>query len=527
MTVFLKDELNLLELIKTSSQYLDEKHDFIFEPHLTLKQKSYSYSDLILFINCDAENPDFIKDEAGKFRFISKDVFLIKENNDSVCYFKNRSNTLLLETSPYYWPISNNDEFSILIKFKPLVSLKDQILFDWSTYTEDDIKTFRVSLYKDQIQINLSNILKIEKKYKNYILNIDDVVFNSWNHFFITFSNDKKIIKIYLNNEIKKIINLPERMVLDFNSIHIAPIRIGYKFSGFLDEVLILNKYYDEPVNKRNYDKIKVSLNSGRIYQNIKTIVSPPIQISKNTHKIHLNWNINQPSGTILKIYYRFSEHLNQLHISSWKEMNLTPKTFVFERNILSQYLQFRIDMLHDSDGKESPKIYSLYLKQEKMNPPPAVTGLRIIKELSNENQICLEWQKLPDEIIEEYGGYKIHIGIHPESSEIVLDKIYKDNQWIEINKKNLDFPLTKEEETLQKLRPIYWNRYKNTHIRIILTKDILEHYANKRLEKNDLAINRIKLIFEKDIIYYFRVSSYIYDINNYSTLSKAVQYSF
>ncbi len=298
-----------------------------------------------------------------------------------------------------------------------------------------------------------------------------------------------------------------------------------------MDDILILNDFFEYPITYYPYTPFSVHKNSGRISEKLKNITSLPIKIPSNLEKLIIKWKYLQPEGSVIKIQYRQSQTVDDISKTVWKNLdnfreNSMDKELEIQKKDLQRFIQFKISMLQDSNGLYSPILYYLNIDTIKSKVPPKVYNLKIIPELSNEEQVCIEWEKVPDEDIEINGGYKIHIGINNQS-EIILDKILINHEWKKINKTNTDFPLTDKEKELEKLRPFYWKKYKNNHIRVILKKNILEEFKNYNLSQNNLHINRIKLIWESDVIYYFRISTYLYDLDNQSELSDFIIYKF
>ncbi len=525
--------LNVISLLKEVSS-----KDFMFEPYLYLKPVEFLYSQMIMNIDCNDENPEFLKDKSGRFSILRKDIYLVEERfrnidfNNRICFFKDKKNKLLIPTKSNNWPYLNNEKFSISIYIKPLISLKTQTIFDWTNYNEENIKTFKIQLKQQSINLLVKNIIKDHNNFYNLDVSINNAIqLNEWNHLFFTVNLKEKKILVFLNNKLLKWIQLPEDSYFDFKTIYPSPIQIGENYIGYMDDLLILNDFFEYPITYYPYTPISVIKNSGRISEKLKNITSLPIKISSNIEKLIIKWKYLQPEGTIIKIQYRQSHTIEDIFKTEWKNVNnfredSTDKELEIQKKNLQRFIQFKISMLQDSAGFYSPILYYLNIDTIKSKVPPRVYDLKVISELSNEEQVCIEWEKVPDEDIEINGGYKIHIGINNQS-EIILDKILINQEWKKINKTNTEFPLTDKEKELEKFRPFYWRKYKNNHIRVILKKNTLEEFKNYNLSQNDLHINRIKLIWESDVIYYFRISTYLYELDNQSELSDSIIYKF
>jgi len=522
---FKNDSLDLLQELKKVS-YLVHHNDFSLQPTLSIKPNRFGYKELLFYLNCEAENPQFLKDEVGRYNLIKKNLFLVNEKvNQFACYFKNRDHLILLETRAESWPYTNNQTFSISFWFKPLISLKEQNLMEWSTFTESKIKKFNIYLNKNVLELNLLSVLKKEEQSIDLTLTLSKIDFEEWNHFFMSVDlQNKNRIIIYLNGKLIKSIHLPKKVEWDFESLHYAPIQIGGKYIGYIDEFMILKDFYPSPITYNKYPGIDLNPNSGRVNQKTKELLLPPISIPASIEHLKLILDYERPEGTFLKIQYAILDDLNRPTL--WKDLPLQEE-WVWDSSQLGKYLQFRVLMLQDSEGKNAPAIKKFLLEKKEFSNIPQVHQLRIVKELSNHHQICLEWQKVPEEIIEEKGGYNIHIGIKKYDFELVISELYYKGIWQKINKKNTDFPTTEQEKELERIRPNYWKQYKNNHIRVILTKDLLYQLVEKQLEKNQLSIDRIKLIFEDNVTYYVSVSAYIKEPQIRGKLSLHVSFHF
>ena len=522
---FKNDSLDLLQELKKVS-YLVHRNDFSLQPTLSIKPNRFGYKELLFYLNCEAENPQFLKDEVGRYNLIKKNLFLVNEKvNQFACYFKNRDHLILLETRAESWPYTNNQTFSISFWFKPLIPLKEQNLMEWSTFTESKIKKFNIYLNKNALELNLLSVLKKEEQSIDLTLTLSKIDFEEWNHFFMSVDlQNKNRIIIYLNGKLIKSIHLPKKVEWDFESLHYAPIQIGGKYIGYIDEFMILKDFYPSPITYNKYPGIDLNPNSGRVNQKTKELFLPPISIPASIDHLKLILDYERPEGTFLKIQYAILDDLNRPTL--WKDLPLQEE-WVWDSSQLGKYLQFRVLMLQDSEGKNAPAIKKFLLEKKEFSNIPQVHQLRIVKELSNHHQICLEWQKVPEEIIEEKGGYNIHIGIKKYDFELVISELYYKGIWQKINKKNTDFPTTEQEKELERIRPNYWKQYKNNHIRVILTKDLLYQLVEKQLEKNQLSIDRIKLIFEDNVTYYVSVSAYIKEPQIRGKLSLPVSFHF
>jgi len=403
---FRNDSLDLLQELKKVS-YLVYRNDFSLQPTLSIKPNRYK--ELLFYLNCEAENPQFLKDEVGRYNLIKKNLFLVNEKvNQFACYFKNRDHLILLETRAESWPYTNNQTFSISFWFKPLIPLKEQNLIEWSTFTESKIKKFNIYLNKNALELNLLSVLKKEEQSIDLTLTLSKIDFEEWNHFFMSVDlQNKNRIIIYLNGKLIKSIHLPKKVEWDFESLHYAPIQIGGKFIGYIDEFMILKDFYPSPITYNKYPGIDLNPNSGRVNQKTKELLLPPISIPASIDHLKLILDYERPEGTFLKIQYAILDDLNRPTL--WKDLPLQEE-WVWDSSQLGKYLQFRVLMLQDSEGKNAPAIKKFLLEKKEFSNIPQVHQLRIVKELSNHHQICLEWQKVPEEIIEEKGGYNIHI---------------------------------------------------------------------------------------------------------------------
>lgn len=547
----LKDNINLLLYLKEDLNFTTKKQNFF------LKTQEINATQIIFYLDCEAPTVDLLTDQKGNYTILKKEIYLyeypigqneyLTKKKEKACYFYNRKNQILIETKKNQWPndvfanstLEASSDFSISFWFFPLtLNLKEQNLFYWNSFLEDSHKQLKIYLEQGNLKLKVRNLIFL----KNRTIDIDQILIPrsqleekfSWKHVFLSFSISKNQISFFLNNKTQKIITLPKGIYLDFYNWNQPPIEIGKDYLGFIDEFYILNRSYDVPITFYNFSNFSLEPKSGRIQQTIHSYFSPILDLSKDTQKINLNLEYLIPKGTSLKIEYTTSEEIDPFKTLeiNWNPLTLNPNSnsakFSLERlQSLKRYIQFKITMIHDSEGNYTPRIKTFEI--EKISFPTLINpkNLRIIQELSNENQICLEWERIPDEEIENSGGYKIHIGIREQEFDFVLDKHYQNAEWKVIKKNSTEFPLTEKEKIIFPNRKLYFEKLQRNHIRIILKKEDLIDYYNTFIKESSFSKNRIPIIFEKNHIYYFAVSAYKDYGYTRSELSNVVGYQF
>lgn len=540
---FLEKKIDLLNLI-IQSENLKSKN-------LYIQNQNIDPSVLLFYLDCEAKSADFLIDKAGNFSFLKKEIkfYRYSENSNEyftskkeiACSFRKRKDRILIETKSEQWfdsiyhNLESNKqfEFSLSFWFYPFtLNLKEQNLFLWNSFINQENKEFKIYIEQGNLKLKLKNVL-----YKGSTpINIEEILIKkkeleqaNWYHIFLAFSPKENQILVFFNGKNHKIILLPENTYFDFFDWSHPPLQLGGDYLGLMDEFYIFNKFYNFPITFYNYPPITLNITSGRTNLNPITYSTPVIYLPNDTKSIEVFIQYSLGEGTLLKIEYNtFDQALNH---NEWKEFFIGKSQNIYQKKLerfidLKQKIQFRITLLHDSNGIFSPIIQKFELKKVNFEPLEAPKNLRIVSELSNKEQVCLEWQKLPNEEIETKGGYKIHIGINNKNYSFVLDKILVDKEWKKIIKKNTDFPLTEKEKEYFNNRKTYWEQYKRNHIRVIIKKeDILQYYDT--FIENHLSKNRIPLIFEKDRIYYFAVSSYLYSDIVKSEFSNSVSIQF
>ncbi|MCS7204793.1 MAG: LamG domain-containing protein [Leptospiraceae bacterium] len=521
---FREDTIDVIQEFKKIPK--EERKDFLIEQTIELQPVDFR-KDAILYLDCNQETKP--KEHSGKYPFIKADVFLTKTQKETkiknVCYFKNRNQTIELQTDPKFWPHQNTEAFTISFWFFPLLEFPYQTIFEWVSFANEGIKGFWIYHHNGEILLKIQSVLKKEVPFSFQKVITPKLSLRKWNHILISFSTEKNQILVFFNAKLQQLIELPKNAVWDFSSLDYPPIVIGKNLIGYLDDFLILKGFFTTPITYYDYQPLEWDLLSGRIQNPVSFLTSPWIQLRHNTSQVQFFVQYEKPQGTILKVEYRFSETPSEN--SNWTSFSLEKDKKTFSFRELRPYLQFRIFMRQDSKGTTTPKITEFKIITTTIESLPKVSSVKIIPELTNEHQVCIEWQKIPEEIIEEFGGYNLHIGTKKEHSEISISEVYRNGRWIPIKKQTLDFPLTKDEEELLKIRPTFIKQHMKNHIRIILTKDELYHYYEKKArEKNTLPL-RYPIVFETDVVYYLRVSSYVYKPEIHSKLSQEVVFEF
>ncbi len=549
----IKESINLIDFLKENEHYTIYKQNFFLKP------QNFDLSKIIFYLDCEASTIDYLIDKRGNYSLHKKEIYLyeypldqkeyITKKKEKACYFYNRKNKILIQTTKAQWPniiypnsnLQFSKDFSISFWFFPLTfNLKEQNILYWNSFSEDKHKQFKIYLEQGNLKLKLKNLLFSSNK----AFDIDQILISrnqleeekNWKHFFLSFSISKSQIIIFLNHTIQKIIILPKDVELDFSNQDVPPIQIGKDYLGFLDEFYILNQSYEVPITFFNFSDFSLEHKSGRMNLSQNSYFTPIIDISKDTHQILIDLEYFIPKGTFLKIEYTTFDKIEQLktHEHYWNILPLDRYTyhtkFTLEREkfgIKNKYLQFKITMIQDSKGMYTPILKNFYLKKIRFSSISPPKNLKIIPELSNENQICLEWEVIPEEEVENYGGYKIHIGIREKEFSFVLDQTLQNSEWKIINKKNTDFPITEKEKIFFENRKQYFEQYRRNHIRIILKKEDLIRYYENFISESQFSRNRIPILFEKNRIYYFAVSAYKNQGYVKSKLSNIVEYQF
>ncbi|MFN3604696.1 MAG: hypothetical protein ACK4UJ_08310 [Leptonema sp. (in: bacteria)] len=540
--VEIKEKLDVIPLLDENLEGKVVHHNFL------LKNQSYP-SHILFYLDCEGDH-DLLTDRTGHYSFLKKEIDLyeystqnqeyLSNKKDQACFFSNRNNQILIETKNGQWPYSISFEqnqsfdFSLSFWFLPLtLNLKEQNLFLWNSFSQENQKQFKIYIEQGNLKLKIKNIIFAESQpilLDLILLERKELEKTSWKHFFLSFSTSKKQIKFFLNNTIQKIITLPKKIDINFYDWSYPPFLIGKNFIGFLDEFYILNKFYDTPITFYHFSPIYLNPKSGRTNGTPKIFYTPIISLPKDTQMLNIFLDYEIPKGTVLKFEYTTYENLNQQR-KNWTNILLQKKgftNFFLERFVnLESYIQFRITMLQDSEGLRSPVIKKFQLERVPFSPLKPPSNLKVIPELSNENQICLEWEKSTDEEVESLGGYKIHVGIKEKEFDFVMDHFFINQDWKIINKKNSEFPLTDKEKESYKNRKSFWDQYIRNHIRIIITKEDLMNYYETFIKDSNFSRNRISLYWENDRIYYFAISNYKYKDSVKSDISNVVSYSF
>ncbi len=524
-------QMDLIPLLK--DKILNSEWEIKNTLKLKIRHPFYYSKKLKLYINCENEIAYLLQDVSGNSEFLEKNIF-IKEHTQNFfyggtysCFFRNRENRILLKNAINQ--LDNLTEISFAFWFFPIVDFENQILFQRVNYFEKEPKVFSIRLNKKRIIIEIRNIIQDKSGYRNiYLETRKSLDLRKWNHLMLSISLRKGLIYLFLNQEIlivhqfQQIQNIHSMKFFENEHSFISPFQIGGNFIGEIDEIYVIQDFFEKPY----FFHQDPLINSGRVYLKEEELVLPVIHMGSLVKSVFMNINFFKPEGTQIRFYYRTSDSKNNLSQQDWSE--IANQVEFYRNQNLKQYFQIRIVGWRDISGTQTPEILNLILKKQEYELPQAPINLKIVRELSSDHQICLQWEKIPDEIIEEIGGYKIHIGLNQSNFDITLDEVFRNQNWIQIRKKNLDFPLTDDEKLLFQNRPLYMQKFVRNHIRVCLSNEDLFKIYEKKLERNLLHKNRIPLIFEKNRVYYFAVSSYIVDkLSAASPISNKVPYNF
>lgn len=474
----------------------------------------------LLYLNFDEPAAPLLKDIRGLYRVLEADYTpgTDAQSGDRSAFFRFRRQMIRLRTTEDLWPLKHQHTFTISFWIKPRHFFRSSNLFRRMAYASGERKGMEILLEQDRLKLNLEGILTCEGEVEpsRSIPVRRSLMTDRWYHLAVSFDLRKSTVHVFLDGKEEERFRLcrdgrtPE---IDFGGPELAPIQIGGNFIGQIDELMILTKALSEEsdLDTSPYGQLRYSHQSGRGTLPVAEAVTEVFQLAGASESMDITANGEAPPGSSLRLYYRISDapfHENNRTLP-WIQFADLARGGSYRQNVpqTGRYVQLKAEWQPDPTGTTGPVLKALAIEQHPIAPPIRPEGVRIIEELSRDGRICLEWRINPEIEIEERGGYLIHAGVRPGEYEAVLQKIFVADRPVLIRRSNMNaFPLTAEEQRLEKLRPERIREWKRSHIRVFLDNDLL---SRARFIQN---AKRALPYFERNHPYYFAVSAYIHE---------------
>lgn len=462
-----------------------------------------------LFLGFDQETPSFLRDLSGNFRVQESEYVRVPDSKGGTgsALFNRRKSGVTLESPPELWPGSGPMEsFQVSFYFKVAHLYRRNRLFSRTGFLDGYRRGLEVLIEDGFVRIELENMFQdLERQTHSFELRSSQrIILDRWYLLQFNYNASNGRLTLYLNGKEQQVVYArTEGQVLRAvnPSMDRSPIKIAGQYSGWMDELRISPLKTDPdimaPYRPASYDPL-----SGRIYQERSEALSQVLAYNRPVRSLDLSFAGKEPPGSMLSVEYRIQKEPFSADASE--------HTLPFQRLKSSSripwngpaYLQWRVRMQPSPSGEMTPQLSALNLKANAVQAPSRPTGLRVVPELSNNTELCLEWNRNPESAIEKEGGYRIHLGAR-SGKFVALLQFNRDKK--PIRSATLPFPLTEREKLEQKARPQAIRRLKQQKVRFMVDRALVE--------RNRLWLDRREAypFLEKDRAYYLAVSAYVH----------------
>ncbi|MBI39724.1 MAG: hypothetical protein CMF59_08995 [Leptospiraceae bacterium] len=462
-----------------------------------------------LFLGFDQETPNFLRDLSGNFRVQESEYVRVPDSRGGTgsALFNRRKSGVILESPPELWPGSGPMEsFQISFHFKVAYLYRRNELLSRTGFLDGYKRGLEILIEDGYLRIGLQNLFQdLDRNTHSYELRSSQrIVLDRWYLLQFNYNASSGKLTLLLNGQEQEVAfaRTDGQVLRAVNpAMDRSPIKIAGQYSGWMDELRI-SPLGSDRTTMSAYDAAEYDPLSGRIYQQRSVALSPVMSYHKPLQSMDLGFTGQEPPGSMLSVEYRISEErfsptLGE-HVLPFKRLK-SPSRIPWDG---PAYVQWRVLMQASPSGDKSPFLSSLKLNANPVPTPSRPTGLRIVRELSNDRQICLEWNQNPESSVEKHGGYRIHIG--PRSGEFVAILEYN-REKKRIRNSTLEFPLTERERLEQKARPQAIRRLKQQKVRFMLDRALIE--------RNRIWLNRREAypLLEPGRAYYLVISAYIH----------------
>ncbi len=462
-----------------------------------------------LFLGFDQETPNFLRDLSGNFRVQESEYVRVPEarGGSGAALFNRRKSGVILESPPELWPGSGPMEsFQISFHFKVAYLYRRNELLSRTGFMDGYKRGLEILIEDGFLRLELQNLFQdLDRNMHSYELRSSErILLDRWYLLQFNYNASSGKLTLYLNGQEQEVAfaRTDGQVLRAVNpAMDRSPIKIAGQYSGWMDELRI-SPLGSERTTMSTYDSANYDPLSGRIYQKRSEALSPVMSYNHPLQSLDLGFSGKEPPGSMLSVEYRISQESfspgTGEHILPFKRLKSDSR---IPWNG-SAFIQWRVVMQPSPSGQDSPLLSALNLRANPVPTPSRPTGLRVIKELSNDHQICLEWNQNPESTIEKHGGYRVHLG--PASGQFVALLEYNRDKK-PLRSSTLDFPLTEREKLEQKARPQAIRRLKQQKIRFMVDRALVE--------RNRIWLNRREAypLLERGRAYYLVISAYIH----------------
>ena len=493
-------------------------------PSIKLQTNNYyTAQSNILYLDFEQSHSHLLSDVSGHYK-IKNSNYIVNEFSifgKRAALFNRNENLITIESPDFLHPKNKYiDDFTIEFWIKPVFFYRHNSIIKKYNMIDGFRQGLEVYIKDKKLHFSCYNLFNDAKSRKRSLdlVSRSTMERNKWSQILLSYKAVSGHLKLLINGTEEDATFAKDNQsvwIANINPLDRSPMQIGSSYSGYLDELRISSQYYSEDVKSDYhfslYPSLRYNTSSLKSSQAVGHVASAvlPIMDNKQISRARLRFQTGEPADTNINIWIRYSDQEFLADVNSnypeWKLINNNQYHFLPS----ARFYQWKAQLKADPAGKYSPSIMAVDVQYDPDRPLPTPESFQIVKELSNDQGICLEWDDTSSIEVANRGGYQIHIGLQSGEFITSLPVAFQAEQLHRASSNN--FPLT-ESEKLQKERypDIFHKRFKRK-VRLFLTNQMLTDFQFKT--------GRPVPLLESNRLYYLAISTYR-DKFNYSSLS-------
>lgn len=471
----------------------------------------------LLYLDFDQPAPQLLRDAAGRYRIKESSYIPSPDvrHGSGAALFNRLENRVVVASPEELWPgTGDSDDFTIEMWIRPIYFYRRNVIFRKMSMLGGERRGLEITIEDGRLVVDAHKLFEDAggRLHTVRLSSRSGIRTGQWWHVSLTFEAARGLLRLFIDGREERVRTAKDPggvWRLRFHPLDRSPFIIGESYAGTLDEFRIASRVLspeDGDLETSLYPRRHVDFETMRARQKMGQVISSVLLPGGGQVRSgRVRFLGEEPPGTILNFYVRSS---NKPFAADAPAVNQLAWQRVDSRGDIKHsfaYFQWKAELLADPDGKLSPILREVLLDFSPLEAPPPPADLRLLKDLSNDRQLVLEWDLSPDTRVNE-GGYYIYYGLRPGEYLGRLKRRRAPDGSAERIRALDDlgrFPVTEEELGLESGREDRLKRQLRNKVRLIVDNDLIQLNT-----EHGPGARRLPFLRENRT-YYFAVSAY------------------
>ena len=353
-------------------------------------------------------------DAAGNYQVLSSTISTSREwarlGTGAGVFQDQQTGVELAPSSPkaLFQPGSDWHDFTIEFWLYPAILSDGETVFLWQGARKSDgtviPQSIRCDVENGRLTWTFTNLFQ-PPSHGAYTLTVkgaEDLIPREWHHHTLRFNSRTGMVEYLIDGRPESIQYANDAdaengrvFMPGVGTAAESRVRIGDGFTGFLDELRVSSNFVAHPVDTR------YGLSSG-------SAISAPIDLGYTDSAVSsISASSTTPGNTSVFYFYRMANQLSSPKDLSGPWIQFAPNAPLATQPT-GRYIQFKIELLPDGSGEQTPTVSDLSFTYQPRLPPPAPA---LLTATPGNGSITLNWRKVVDSHLK---GYEIFYGDQP-----------------------------------------------------------------------------------------------------------------